>query len=71
MQHGLRVLSAVQDGDADRAAKERAAMDTAATAAARITVDPEEHHQVGPVKLGDPFIEDFLADVRKQQGAAG
>lgn len=67
MRDGLRVLTAVREGDAEAAAKARAAMDKAATAASRITVDPEEHHLVGPVKIGDPYIEDFLAKVRTAQ----
>lgn len=67
MRQGLRVLTAVREGDEAAAAKARAAMDEAASAASKITVDPDEHHQVGPVKIGDPFIEDFLAKVRTAQ----
>jgi hyaluronoglucosaminidase len=31
------------------------------------TLGPEEHHRAGPVKLGDPYIEDFLSGVRERQ----
>ncbi|MFF8281446.1 hypothetical protein ACF06W_01840 [Streptomyces albus] len=31
------------------------------------TVAPAEHHQVGPVHLGDPHIADFLPFVRARQ----
>ncbi|MGW8377953.1 beta-N-acetylglucosaminidase domain-containing protein [Streptomyces sp. ODS28] len=67
MQHGVRTLAALQDGDGERAAGERAAMDKDATAASKIMVDPAEHHRLGPVLLGDPFIGDFLAKVRIEQ----
>ncbi|MFF9555959.1 hypothetical protein ACF1DY_09060 [Streptomyces albus] len=43
------------------------AMDEAAAAADRITVDPAEHHQIGPVSLGGPHTEDFLSFVRARQ----
>ncbi|MER7396761.1 beta-N-acetylglucosaminidase domain-containing protein [Streptomyces sp. NPDC000151] len=70
MRHGLATLTAVQDGDAARAAKERAAMDTDATSAGKITSDPEETRPHGPVKIADPFIGDFLAKVREVQDAS-
>ncbi|MDJ1137985.1 beta-N-acetylhexosaminidase family protein [Streptomyces iconiensis] len=69
MRQGLRVLTALREGDKDAAAKARSAMDKAATAASEITVDPEEHHQVGPVKIGAPYIADFLSRVRTAQDA--
>ena len=68
LRHGTRALAARQDGDEAGAAKERAAMDKDAKAASEITVDPEEHHQVGPVKIGDPFVEDFVTKVRQETG---
>nr|WP_277347978.1 beta-N-acetylglucosaminidase domain-containing protein [Streptomyces sp. HNM0574] len=68
LRHGLRALTAVQDGDASRAERERAAMDEAVSAASAITVDPEENSQVGPVKLGDPFLSRFVDRVRSEQG---
>ncbi|MGW7411764.1 beta-N-acetylhexosaminidase family protein [Streptomyces sp. NPDC054863] len=64
MRYGLDTLTAVQHGDAAKAESARKAMDARATAASKITVDPKEHHQLGRVKLGDPFIEDFVAGVR-------
>ncbi|MGW5023254.1 beta-N-acetylhexosaminidase family protein [Streptomyces cacaoi] len=67
MRQGLRVLTALRTGDDEAAAAARTAMDEAAEKAAAITVDPDEHHQVGPVKLGDPYIEDFLSTVRTHQ----
>ncbi|GAA0459424.1 beta-N-acetylhexosaminidase family protein [Streptomyces olivaceiscleroticus] len=70
MRHGLATLTAVQDGDSARAAKERAAMDRDAVAAGKITSDPAETRPQGTVKIGDPFIGDFLAKVRAQQDAA-
>ncbi|MGI5472035.1 beta-N-acetylhexosaminidase family protein [Streptomyces sp. CA-132043] len=70
MRHGLAALTAVQDGDTAGAAKERAAMDADACAAGRITSDPEETRPHGAVKIGDPFIGDFLAKVRELQDAA-
>lgn len=70
MRHGLAVLTAIEEGDADRAAQERAAMDTDAAAAGRITSDPEETRPHGPVKIGDPFIEDFVAKVRTLHDAS-
>ncbi|MDI3405481.1 beta-N-acetylhexosaminidase family protein [Streptomyces cavernicola] len=63
MEHGLNTLAAIEAGDASKAAAERTAMEAAAAEAGKITVDPEEHHQVGPVLLGDPVIEEFLAGV--------
>ncbi|MFM9369429.1 beta-N-acetylhexosaminidase family protein [Streptomyces sp. Da 82-17] len=69
MDHGLNTLAAIEAGDAAKAAAEREAMDAAAAAAGKITVDPEEHHQVGPVLLGDPVIEEFLAEVAKRHDA--
>ncbi|MFI9029851.1 beta-N-acetylglucosaminidase domain-containing protein [Streptomyces sp. NPDC053560] len=70
MRHGLAALTAVQDGDTAGAAKERAAMDADASAAGKITSDPEETRPHGAVKIGDPFIGDFLAKVRELQDAA-
>ncbi|EPD93102.1 MULTISPECIES: hypothetical protein [Streptomyces] len=43
------------------------AMAEAAAAAARLTVDSAEHHQAGPVSLGDPHTKDFLSFVRARQ----
>nr|WP_258052798.1 beta-N-acetylglucosaminidase domain-containing protein [Streptomyces sp. Ru73] len=70
MRHGLATLTAVQNDDSARAAKERAAMDADAIAAGKITSDPAETRPHGPVKIGDPFIGDFLAKVREIQDAA-
>ncbi|MGW1000065.1 beta-N-acetylglucosaminidase domain-containing protein [Streptomyces sp. NPDC002520] len=64
MEHGLDALAAIDAGDAPEAARERAAMDDRAADATAITVDPAEHHQHGQVKIGDPYIEDFVARVR-------
>ncbi|MFJ6695252.1 beta-N-acetylglucosaminidase domain-containing protein [Streptomyces sp. NPDC091272] len=64
MAYGLDALSALQVGDSAKAAAARKAMDERAEAAAKITVDPKEHHQLGQVKLGDPFIQDFVTRVR-------
>ncbi|NBE55441.1 beta-N-acetylhexosaminidase family protein, partial [Streptomyces boluensis] len=66
MDHGLNTLAAIEAGDEAKAAAERQAMTDAAAEAAKITVDPEEHHQVGPVLLGDPVIEDFLTGVAER-----
>ncbi|MEU5837940.1 beta-N-acetylglucosaminidase domain-containing protein [Streptomyces diacarni] len=67
MGQGLRVLTALRDGDDEAARAARTAMDEAAKKASEITVDPDEHHQVGPVKIGDPYLADFLTGVRDQQ----
>ncbi|MFI0982089.1 beta-N-acetylglucosaminidase domain-containing protein [Streptomyces sp. NPDC021093] len=64
MRYGLDALTAIQHGDAAKAETARRAMDERATAATKITVDPKEHHQLGRVRLGDPFIEDFVTGVR-------
>ena len=64
MSYGLDALTAVGRGDAAAAEAARRAMDARAEAAAKITVDPKEHHQLGRVRLGDPFIEDFVTKVR-------
>ncbi|MEU8892619.1 beta-N-acetylglucosaminidase domain-containing protein [Streptomyces sp. NPDC048442] len=64
MRYGLDALTAVQNGDTAKAETARRAMDARATAATKITVDPKEHHQLGRVRLGDPFIEDFVTRVR-------
>ncbi|MFD4258123.1 beta-N-acetylglucosaminidase domain-containing protein [Streptomyces sp. NPDC058534] len=64
--HGLNALAAIESGDKARAAAERKAMTAAAAEASKITVDPTEHHQVGPVRIGDPVIEDFLTKVENR-----
>ncbi|MCX4537580.1 beta-N-acetylglucosaminidase domain-containing protein [Streptomyces sp. NBC_01669] len=64
MEHGLDVLADIDAGNAAKAAEEREAMDSLADAASKITVDPAEHHQHGQVKIGDPFIEDFVTRVQ-------
>ncbi|MFE7330083.1 beta-N-acetylglucosaminidase domain-containing protein [Streptomyces sp. NPDC057565] len=63
MEHGLNALAAIDAGNAAEAAKERKSMVSLAAAASQVTVDPAEHHQLGPVKIGDPFIEDFVTRV--------
>ncbi|MFF4762214.1 beta-N-acetylglucosaminidase domain-containing protein [Streptomyces sp. NPDC001292] len=63
MEHGLNTLAAIDAGNPAEAAEERKSMDSVAAAASRITVDPAEHHQHGQVKIGDPFIEDFVTRV--------
>ncbi|MFJ2743791.1 beta-N-acetylglucosaminidase domain-containing protein [Streptomyces sp. NPDC087440] len=70
MSYGLDALSAIGRGDAAGAEKARGAMDVAAAAAAKITVDPKEHHQLGRVRLGDPFIEEFVTRVRVEHEAS-
>ena len=64
LRHGLAALTAEESGDADAAAKSLAAMDEAAGRASAIQVDPAEHHQHGPVKIADPFLEEFVEGVR-------
>jgi hyaluronoglucosaminidase len=64
MSYGLDALTAIGRGDAAAAGAARRAMDARAEAATKITVDPKEHHQLGRVRLGDPFIEDFVTKVR-------
>lgn len=63
MEHGLNTIAAIDAGNAAEAAKERKSMDSLAATASQITVDPAEHHQHGQVKIGDPFIEDFVTRV--------
>ncbi|WP_328996042.1 beta-N-acetylglucosaminidase domain-containing protein [Kribbella sp. NBC_01245] len=64
MAAGLDVLSAIDAGDADRAATARKSMEALAAAAGQIVVDPAEHHQRGPVKIADPYIEEFVTAVQ-------
>ncbi|MFF0739753.1 beta-N-acetylglucosaminidase domain-containing protein [Streptomyces sp. NPDC004111] len=70
MAYGLDALTAIGRGDAAAAETARRAMDARAGAAVKITVDPKEHHQLGRVRLGDPFIEDFVTKVRAVHDAA-
>ncbi|MFJ8826926.1 beta-N-acetylglucosaminidase domain-containing protein [Streptomyces sp. NPDC102467] len=63
LRQGLTALRAIGAHDTGGAAAARKAMDTAADTAARITVDPAEHHQLGPVKIADPFLQDFVTKV--------
>ncbi|MFI7382355.1 beta-N-acetylglucosaminidase domain-containing protein [Streptomyces sp. NPDC049813] len=63
LRQGLVALRALGAHDAQGAAAARAAMDTAADTAAHITVDPAEHHQLGPVKIADPYLQDFVTKV--------
>ncbi|WP_371526237.1 beta-N-acetylglucosaminidase domain-containing protein [Streptomyces sp. NBC_01283] len=63
MRHGLAALTAAQQGDDAGAAKERAAMESLAGRARAISVDPAEHHQLGPVKIADPYLDEFVAGV--------
>ncbi|MFI5805114.1 beta-N-acetylglucosaminidase domain-containing protein [Streptomyces sp. NPDC051561] len=70
MSHGLDVLTAIGRGDVVAAEAARKEMDARAEAAVRITVDPKEHHQLGRVRLGDPFIEDFVGGVREAHEAS-
>jgi hyaluronoglucosaminidase len=63
MEHGLNALAAIDAHDPAEAVTQRKAMDALAAEASQITVDPAEHHQHGPVKIGDPFIEDFVTRV--------
>ncbi|MFC9246173.1 beta-N-acetylglucosaminidase domain-containing protein [Streptomyces sp. NPDC057136] len=64
MGRGLDTLAAIEAGDASTAAAQRDAMDARADEASKITVDPVEHHQLGQVKIGDPFIADFVTHVQ-------
>jgi hyaluronoglucosaminidase len=64
MEHGLNTLAAIDAGNATGAARDRKSMDSFAAAASQITVDPAEHHQHGQVKIGHPFIEDFVTRVK-------
>ncbi|MEV8019121.1 beta-N-acetylglucosaminidase domain-containing protein [Streptomyces sp. NPDC086554] len=66
LRHGLAALTAAQSGDADAAAKSLAAMEEAAGRASSIQVDPAEHHQHGPVKIADPFLEEFVKGVQER-----
>ncbi|CAM5283743.1 hypothetical protein GCM10010329_43400 [Streptomyces spiroverticillatus] len=70
LSYGLDALTAIGRGDAAAAERARKAMDTAASAAAKITVDPKEHHQLGRVRLGDPCIEDFVTKVQAAHDAS-
>ncbi|MFI6879893.1 beta-N-acetylglucosaminidase domain-containing protein [Streptomyces sp. NPDC050400] len=63
LRHGLAALKAIDAHDEDAAATARKAMDAAADTAAHITVDPAEHHQLGPVKIADPYLQDFVTQV--------
>ncbi|MEV5550690.1 beta-N-acetylglucosaminidase domain-containing protein [Streptomyces sp. NPDC052309] len=63
MEHGLNVLAALDAHNATEAAQERQSMDSLAAAASQIMVDPAEQGRQGPVKIGDPFIEDFVSRV--------
>ena len=63
MEHGLNALAALDAHHADEAAQERESMDSLAATASQIMVDPAQQGQLGPVKIGDPFIEDFVARV--------
>ncbi|MGY0020121.1 beta-N-acetylhexosaminidase family protein [Streptomyces sp. YJ-C3] len=63
LRQGLTVLRAIDAHDKEGAATARTAMDAAADTAAHITVDPAEHHQLGPVKIADPYLQDFVTKV--------
>ncbi|MFH8489176.1 beta-N-acetylhexosaminidase family protein [Streptomyces longisporoflavus] len=62
--HGLAALTAAQKGDDAGAARERAAMESLAGQARAISVDPAEHHQLGQVKIADPFLDEFVKGVQ-------
>ncbi|MFF1692433.1 beta-N-acetylglucosaminidase domain-containing protein [Streptomyces sp. NPDC058257] len=62
--HGLAALSAAQEGDDAEATRERAAMESLAGRARAISVDPAEHHQLGPVKIADPYLDEFVKGVQ-------
>ncbi|MEV0318536.1 beta-N-acetylglucosaminidase domain-containing protein [Streptomyces sp. NPDC050658] len=70
LRHGLAALTAVEAGDKEKAAEERKAMDGLAKQASEITVDPAEHHQRGPVKIADPFLEEFVTGVQDRHDAS-
>ncbi|MET8686906.1 beta-N-acetylglucosaminidase domain-containing protein [Streptomyces sp. NPDC004732] len=70
LRHGLAALTAIEDGDGQGARREREAMDDVAARIAKITVDPAEHHQRGPVKIADPFLDDFVSGVRERHDAS-
>ncbi|MEV5610616.1 beta-N-acetylglucosaminidase domain-containing protein [Streptomyces sp. NPDC052225] len=63
LRHGLTALKAISAHDEPAAAAARKAMDTEADTAAHVTVDPAEHHQTGPVKIADPYLQDFVTKV--------
>ncbi|MFG2648773.1 beta-N-acetylglucosaminidase domain-containing protein [Streptomyces sp. NPDC048436] len=63
MRHGLAALSFAQEGDDAGAARERASMESLVKRARAISVDPAEHHQVGPVKIADPYLDEFFTGV--------
>ncbi|WP_338702663.1 beta-N-acetylglucosaminidase domain-containing protein [Streptomyces sp. Q6] len=63
LRHGLAALKALAAQDRAAAEAARKAMDSEADTAARITVDPAEHHQLGPVKIADPYLQDFVTKV--------
>ncbi|MWA14859.1 beta-N-acetylhexosaminidase family protein [Streptomyces sp. BA2] len=64
LRHGLSALSCAQDGDSGSAARERASMESLVKRARAITVDPAEHHQLGPVKIADPYLDQFVKGVQ-------
>ncbi|QKW05749.1 beta-N-acetylglucosaminidase domain-containing protein [Streptomyces sp. NA04227] len=71
MRHGVDALAALESGDTEQAETERTAMRARAAEASKITVDPQEHHQVGSVRVGDPLIENFLGEVEKRLDGTG
>lgn len=64
MRHGLAALSFAQEGDSASAARERASMESLAGRARAISVDPAEHHQLGAVKIADPYLDEFVKGVQ-------
>ncbi|MGW7269574.1 beta-N-acetylhexosaminidase family protein [Streptomyces sp. NPDC054864] len=64
MRHGLAALTAAQEGDSAAAARERASMESLAGRARAISVDPAEHHQLGAVKIADPYLDEFVKGVQ-------
>ncbi|MCF3125025.1 beta-N-acetylglucosaminidase domain-containing protein [Streptomyces arenae] len=66
LRHGLAALTAVEAGDGAKAGRERAETDALAERIPKIVVDPAEHHQHGPVKIADPYLDDFVSGVRKR-----
>ncbi|MGW7082598.1 beta-N-acetylhexosaminidase family protein [Streptomyces sp. NPDC054871] len=64
LRHGLSALSFAQEGDSASAAREQASMESLAGRARAISVDPAEHHQLGAVKIADPFLDQFVKGVQ-------